>query len=162
MEKQAIKSFQDLEVYQRSYKCCLIVMTEIVTKLPEIEKYDLRDQLSRSSKAVPRLIAEGFAKKHQKAGFQKYLDDAMAEANETLVGLCQCRDLYQKYLNTELCSQLISDYDITGKQLYRLRIAWSKFSINPREEKMQAETKYRVDQRPTPIQAALTNNPDHP
>jgi hypothetical protein len=26
-----------------------------------------------------RLIAEGYAKRHQKAGFQKYLDDALAE-----------------------------------------------------------------------------------
>jgi len=44
----------------------------ILPKLPQSEKFDLRDQLSRSSKAPPRLIAEGFAKKHQKAGFQKY------------------------------------------------------------------------------------------
>jgi hypothetical protein len=31
-------------------------------------------------------------KKHQKAGYQRYLTDAMAESNETQVGLCQCRD----------------------------------------------------------------------
>src|SRR6187455_2816150 len=106
MEKPKIKSYKDLEVYQRSYNASLQVMKEIVPKLPEIEKYDLKNQLSRSSKAIPRLIAEGFAKKHQKAGFQKYLDDAMSESNETLVGLCQCRDLYSKFVSTEICTQL--------------------------------------------------------
>ena len=67
-------------------------MKEIVPRLPDSEKFDLKDQLSRSSKAIPRLIAEGFAKKHQKAGFQKYLDDAMAESNETQVSVCQSKD----------------------------------------------------------------------
>lgn len=128
MEKKKITSYKDLEVYDRSYKACLIVMQEIIPKLPDSEKYDLKDQLSRSSKAVPRLIAEGFAKKHQKAGFQKYLDDAMAESNETQVGICQSKDLYSKFVDTSICDQLIAEYDITGKQLYRLREAWSKFS----------------------------------
>lgn len=106
-------------------------MTKIVPKLPDSEKYDLKDQLSRSSKAVPRLIAEGYAKKHQKAGFQKYIDDAMAEANETQVGLCQCRDIYPKYIDINLCKDLIKEYEIIGKQLYRLKEAWNKFSKKP-------------------------------
>jgi four helix bundle protein len=82
-----IKSFRDLEVYQNSYQAMLVVMKEILPELPENEKYDLRDQLSRSCKAVPRLIAEGYGKRHQRAGFQKYIDDAMAECNEMVVSL---------------------------------------------------------------------------
>lgn len=89
-QNNKITSYRDLNVYQRSYAACILVMTQTIPKLPESERHDLKDQLSRSSKAVPRLIAEGFAKKHQRAGFQKYIDDAMAEANETQVGLCQC------------------------------------------------------------------------
>lgn len=128
MEKKKITSYRDLEVYERSYRACIIVMQQIIPKLPDTEKYDLKDQLSRSSKAIPRLIAEGYAKKHQKAGFQKYLDDAMAESNETQVGICQSKDLYPNFVDISICDQLIAEYDITGKQLYRLREAWSKFS----------------------------------
>ncbi len=87
--KKKIKSFRDLDVYQRTYKAAIEVMTKIIPKLPDSEKYDLKDQLSRSCKAIPRLIAEGYAKRHQKHGFQKYLDDAMAECNETVVSLSQ-------------------------------------------------------------------------
>ena len=126
MEKK-ITSFRDLDVYQGTYASMLKVMKEIVPKLPEREKYDLKDQLSRSSKSIPRLIAEGYAKKHQKAGFQKYIDDAMAECNETVVSLCQSRDIYPENVDIDLCEELIDAYDKAGRQLYKLGQAWNTF-----------------------------------
>ena len=125
--KKKIVSFKDLDVYQRTYKASSLVMTEIVPKLPDSEKYDLKDQLSRSCKAIPRLIAEGYAKRHQRQGFQKYLDDAMGECNETIVSLSQCNDFYGKYIDKKLCELLVKDYDISGRQLYRLAESWSSF-----------------------------------
>lgn len=121
-DKKPIKSFKDLDVYQNSYKAMLIVHKEILPKLPAHEKFDLKDQLSRSTKAIPRLIAEGYGKRHQKAGFQKYLDDAMGESNETIVGLEQCNDIYN--IDTR---ELAKIYDVIGRQLYRLREAWNNF-----------------------------------
>ena len=82
-----ITSFKDLIVYQATYDAMLKVMKNLIPFLPESEKYDLKNQISRSCKAIPRLIAEGYAKRHQKAGFQKYLDDAMGECNETIVSI---------------------------------------------------------------------------
>ncbi len=131
MEKEKIASYKDLKVYQRAYNACLIVMKEIVPKLPASEKYDLGSQLSRSSKAIPRLIAEGYAKKHQIRGFQKYLDDALSESNETQVGLSQCRDIYAKVVDPVLCESLEKEYDIISKQVYRLRQAWCGFTDEP-------------------------------
>ena len=123
-----IKSYNDLEVYQRSYKLSVIMCTKVIIKLPRSEKFGLIDQLNRSSKAVPRLIAEGFGKKHQKRGFQKYLDDAIAENNETIVGLCQIRDIYFNEINPKSIQRLVDEYEITGKQLYKLKQSWNKFS----------------------------------
>ena len=127
-----ITSYKDLNVYQRSYKASIIVCRDIVPKLPKEERYDLADQLRRSSKAVPRLIAEGYAKKHQNKGFQKYLDDAMSEANESSVSLCHTRDLYSNYADHTLTQKMIDEYDIIGKQLYRLRESWSNFKNKPK------------------------------
>lgn len=128
VDKKQIRSFRDLTVYQDSYSAMLIVMKEIIPKLPDSEKYDLKDQLSRSCKAIPRLIAEGYGKRHQKAGFQKYLDDTIAECNETIVSLEQCRDIYK--INPVLISDLVKKYDIIGRQVYKLREAWNNFSKN--------------------------------
>ncbi len=117
MEKQKILSYEDLDVYKRAYACCIRVMKEVVPNLPVAERYDLKDQLSRSCKAIPRLIAEGFAKKYQRAGFQKYLTDALGESNETAVSLTQCKDLYPLEVNTEITIELIQEYAVIGKQL---------------------------------------------
>ncbi len=127
-DKNPIKSFHDLDVYQGTYKAMLAVFTHILPKLPKEEEYDLKNQLRRSSKAIPRLIAEGHSKRHQRKGFQKYLDDAMAESNETIVSLSQARDLYARYVDVNVCNELIDSYDKASRQLYNLSLAWTKFS----------------------------------
>jgi four helix bundle protein len=131
-KEKPITSFRDLQVYQNSYSACIEVMTKIIPSLPESEKFDLKKQLSSSVKAIPRLIAEGYAKRHQKYGFQKYLDDAMAECNETIVGMEMCRDIFGNHIDKKLCQELVNIYDVCGRQLYKLREAWGKF---PKEMK---------------------------
>ena len=123
-----ITSYRDLDVYQRAYKASIIVCLKIVPRLPREEKHDLSSQLRRSSKAVPRLIAEGYAKKHQRKGFQKYIDDAMAETNETVVSLSHVRDLYFKEIEQVSIEKMIKEYNIIGKQLYNLEKSWENFS----------------------------------
>ena len=118
----------------------LIIFKQILPHLPKEEQYDLKDQLRRSSKAIPRLIGEGYAKRHQAKGFQKYLDDAMAEANETKISLTQSKDLYSTYINCKLCEELIDSYDKIGRQLYKLALSWDNF--NNRNRKTKTETGY--------------------
>lgn len=133
-----IKSFRDLEVYRNTYRASVSVMTKIVPLLPDSERYDLKDQLSCSSKAIPRLIAEGYAKKHQRAGFQKYIDDAMAECNETIVSLEHVRDIYK--IQQELCAELIDLYDKSARQLFRLAEAWDSFKSRSRKTTSHDDT----------------------
>ena len=59
------------------------------------------------SKAIPTLIAEGYAKKYQQRGFQKYLQDAMAESNEMIVHLSFTKDM--KHPEQSLCDKLNND-----------------------------------------------------
>ena len=125
--KSAIKSFTDLEVYQNSYTASIEVITKVVPKLPKEEQYDLANQLRRSAKAIPRLIAEGYSKKHQNKGFQKYLDDAMAESNEMIVSLSHVRDLYSTYVDPKLYEKLIDLYDKSSRQMYNLATKWRNF-----------------------------------
>jgi four helix bundle protein len=125
--KSPIRSFIDLEIYQNSYKGSIEVITKIVPKLPREEQYDLANQMRRSAKAIPRLIAEGYSKKHQNKGFQKYLDDAMAESNEMIVCLSHVRDLYSKFVDPNLCDRLIDLYDKSSRQIYNLAKKWKDF-----------------------------------
>ena len=92
--------------------------------LSKEEREDLADQLRRVSKAVPRLIAEGYVKRHQRRGFQKYLHDALAERNEMIVSLSHARDLYSSHVDPVLCNKLIDIYDKTSRQFYLLAKKW--------------------------------------
>ena len=132
--KRPIGNFEDLNVYQNSYQASIEIMTKIIPKLPIIEKNDLKDQMSRSCKAIPRLIAEGYAKKHQKKGFQKYLDDANGESNEMIVCLHHSKDLYFDDLEFKLCIRLIDTYDKISRQLYKLSQAWYDFKRSTSSE----------------------------
>jgi four helix bundle protein len=127
-EQVKIRGFRDLDVYNGTYSASIQVFRSVLPKLPASERYDLRDQLFRAAKAVPRLIAEGYAKKHQKMGFQKYLDDAMAECNELIVSLSQCQDIYSID-----CNALLDTYDKSAKQLYKLSLAWTRYKRKPLE-----------------------------
>lgn len=123
--KKKIARFRDLEIYQKSYDAAIIVIKQIVQKLPHEEKFDLADQLRRSVKAIPRLIAEGYSKKHQPEGFQRYLDDALGESNETIVSLSQVRDIYG--IEKDLYNKMIDEYKIISRQIYRLTLVWTSF-----------------------------------
>jgi four helix bundle protein len=127
LDKKPIRSFKDLEIYQNSYSASITVMRLVVPYLPRIEEYDLKSQISRSCKAIPRLIAEGYAKRHQLRGFQKYLDDSMAESNEMIVNLNHCKDLYSESVDSKICNELIDIYDKTGRQIYKLSMSWKNF-----------------------------------
>lgn len=149
-EPARIRSFRDLEVYQNAYRGMLLVHREIVPKLPREEDYDLKDQLRRATKAVPRLIAEGHSKRHQKKGFQKYMDDATAESNETIVSLEQAHDLYPDHVDTNLCVELVDLYDKISRQLHNLAVAWEGFGRRSRATGADQTPSRRSPQRTLP------------
>ncbi|HBU06568.1 MAG TPA: four helix bundle protein [Candidatus Magasanikbacteria bacterium] len=130
-KSKVISGFRDLDVYQRSYRVMKITMDEVVKKLPIEEKYNLSSQCRRACQAVPRLIAEGYAKRHQVRGFHKYIDDAMAESNEMMVSIEQVKDLYPEYVDIIICKRLILTYEVISKQLYRLAQSWNNVSGIP-------------------------------
>ena len=127
MEKKQIKSFQDLIIYQNLYRAMKIVLTEILPHLPKEEKYDLVDQMRRSCKAAPALLAEGFAKRYQKVNWLRYLNDTIGESNEMIHHLSVCIDVYSQYVNIDLCKKVINLYDISCRQLTNLKKSWINF-----------------------------------
>ncbi len=123
--KDKARSFQDLDVYKRLYQAMILVMTKVLPKLPKEERFDMVDQMRRASKAPLAIIAEGYAKKNYKKDWQRYINDAIGECNEMITHLSCCRDLYTDYTNSKLIDELIKEYDVGGKQLYRLGESWS-------------------------------------
>jgi len=57
-----LKSFKELNVWQKSYKLCLKVY-KMSSTFPKDERYGLTAQIRRSSVSIPSNIAEGYGRK---------------------------------------------------------------------------------------------------
>ena len=119
-----IKSFLDLDVYKESFQLALEI-EQIIKAFPKSEQFLLSDQMKRASRAIPALIAEGYAKRETPAVFKKFLIDAVGEANEMINHLAYSKAL--KYLPDEKADNLIERYHVVGKKLTRLNQNWRKF-----------------------------------
>ena len=116
-----IRSYHDLEVYQRSYDIALKMYQE-VKKLPVEERYGLISQIKRASLSIPLNVAEGYGKKASTAEFKRFLQMSMGSCNEMTVLISFCKDL--GYFEEEKCRQLTIAYDEIGKMLNVLITKW--------------------------------------
>ncbi len=60
---RTVRTFEDLEVWQKSKRLALQVY-EITTAFPKDEMYGIISQIKRAALSVPANIAEGFGRYH--------------------------------------------------------------------------------------------------
>ena len=115
---EKILTYHDLEVYRVGYKLALEVhkLTQI---LPKEERFELGSQLRRAAISIPANIAEGYGRKKSAAEFKHFLRNALGSSNEICVLLNLCKDL-----GYEVQNELIDQYNILGKQIYKLIENW--------------------------------------
>lgn len=112
-----IRSVKDLSVYQNSKKLFADVVA-LTKEIPKDGSY-LSNQLARAANSIHANIAEGFGR--SKAEFCNYLTRALGSANEVVSHLDDIE--IARYART---TDLQKQYDILGKQIYRLRERWKK------------------------------------
>lgn len=99
------KGFRDLIGYQKAFDLAMEIFNT-TKKLPPEEKYELTDQIRRSSRSVCRAIGEGYRKRQYPRHFSSKMSDADSENTETQVSLdfiLECgyitKEEYQDLLN---------------------------------------------------------------
>ena len=82
-------SWRDLTVYKKAFALVMVPTgwDEITKKFPSEKKYELIDQLRRSSRSVCRAIGEGYRKRQYPKHFSSKMSDADMENTETQVSL---------------------------------------------------------------------------
>ena len=117
-----IKSFEDLEVFQRSYKISLEIH-RLSLKFPANEQYGLGEQIRCASKSICANIAEGFAKqRYSKKEFKRYIMIAAGSSDEMRVWLRYCLDL--EYIKEATWKQWRDEYKEISKMLNGLSRSW--------------------------------------
>jgi four helix bundle protein len=119
--RKFIRRYDDLDVFQRSMSM-LKPIHRAVMSFPDYEKFDLSNQMRRASKSIPANIAEGYGKRRSAKEFQSFLSHALGSATEMEVHLKIAREL--EYISDQAYASLQGEYEIIGKQLYRLMQHW--------------------------------------
>lgn len=120
-----IKSFRDLEVYKEAIQLAIEIEI-LIRSFPRSEQFLLVDQARRASRAIAPIIAEGYAKRGSLKTFQKYLNDALGEANEMMSHL-EIADRLGYIKKKDYGKNLIERYDILGKKISNLKNNWQNF-----------------------------------
>jgi len=113
-----IRSFEDLVVYQKGYELVL-KSYQLTATFPMSERYELGHQIRKAAVSIPANIAEGYGRKDSKKEFRHFLRNALGSANEMMVLLKLSKDL--GYMADD---SLIAEYDVLGKQLFKLIARW--------------------------------------
>ncbi len=119
----AIKSYRDLEAYQRAKKLIPLIY-QLVGTFPADEKFDLCDQMRRACKSVVTNIVEGYGHKDTPVKAKAFWRTSMASANEMVEHLEQSVAL--RYATVESTKPLINEYTTVAKQLNKLIQNWRK------------------------------------
>ena len=93
----------------------------MTTLYPKDELYGITSQLRRAAVSVPLNIAEGYGRK-SKDDFKRFLRISLGSTNETETLLLLSKDL--GYIESEKCEELIKQYNILGKKIYKLIENW--------------------------------------
>jgi len=118
-----IKSFEDLEVFQRAYTLSLEIHT-LSFEFPQREQYGLGEQIRRASKSICANIAEGFAKqRYSTREFNRYLMIAIGSSDEMRVWIRYCLDL--EYIEEETWKHWRDEYKEISKMLSGLSRSWT-------------------------------------
>ncbi len=107
-------SFRDLTVYKKAFAFAMRIF-EITKKFPHEEKFELTDQIRRSSRSVCRAIGEGYRKRQYPRHFSAKISDADMENTETQVSLdfAECC----KFISAEEYKELIIESEEVGRML---------------------------------------------
>ncbi len=108
------RGFRDLIVYKVSFKTAVEIF-DLSKTFPREERYDLVDQIRRSSRSVPANIAEAWYKRRYEKAFVNKLTDAAGEAGETEVWLDF--SLCHEYIPNTKYEYFIGKYSEIGKML---------------------------------------------
>jgi four helix bundle protein len=115
--KANIKSFEDLEVYQKLCELHLEIC-KLTLSFPRFELYELGSQIRRSSNSISANIAEGWNNRHINI-YLEGINRSLGELQETKHHLYMA--FRKDYLNETVYNEFLDKYNECGKMLKGLQ-----------------------------------------
>jgi len=124
-----VRNYRELDVYKNSMNLTMKVFA-LTKKWPLEERFNLIDQIRRSSRSVCTNLAEAWRKRRYKAAFVAKFSDSETEAAETEVHAeiaMRCG-----YLDEKTFYEICQGYERVMGQIVRMADQPDKWLIKPR------------------------------
>lgn len=132
--KKAVKSFRDLEIYQKTIECSVLITKDVMPNL-ERHKYSYAEKLMDSAMSVPLLVAEAHSIRFADFALGVgYLEKAMATCNKMIVYLEHAKGLFGSKFDMGLVDDIIKRYAESRMKMFRLEKSWKKFRTDYRDK----------------------------
>lgn len=122
-----MRTFRDLEVYQKTVECSVIISKNIIPKLVRL-KYPYAERAGECALAVPLLVAEAHSLRFADFALGVgYLEKAMSATNKMVVYLEHAKGLYGSKLDVDLIEDIANRYADVRTKMFRLEKSWKKY-----------------------------------
>lgn len=124
--RRPIRSFRDLEVYQRTAKASVEIMKSLLPLLTE-QNCPVKEKLVDCCLEVPRLIGKSHSKRFDDPPASLVLlEEVMSLCNDAVVYLEQIRDIYVEDVNKVILDEIIKEYFYSRRKIFNLYKAWKR------------------------------------
>ena len=132
--KKPVRTFRDLEVYQKTVECAVLISKDVIPQLLK-HKYSYTERLGDCALAVPLQIAEAHSVRFADFALGVgYLEKAMSGSNKMVVYLEHAKGLYGSKLDIELIDDLTGRYADARIKMFRLEKSWKRFRSEYQDE----------------------------
>lgn len=133
--KKPVRSFRDLEVYQKTLECSVLIDKDILPALKKVEDSKV-EELSKNAMAIPLYISEGHSLRFADFALALgYIEKALSGCNRMSVYLDHIKGLYGDKVKVDLIEDLINRYTLVRGKIFRLEQSWKKFMAQDKENK---------------------------
>jgi len=126
-KKKYIRSFRDLEVYQKTEKASVDVIKKVLFLLKETQT-PLKEKIVEVSLSIPYKIALAHSKRFDnKEEAIMLIEEAKNDCAGLIVYLEQIRDIYIDESDRVILNEIIKQYSFSRRKIVNLLRAWKRY-----------------------------------
>ena len=139
--RKPVRSFRDLEIYQKTLECSVLIMKDLIPVLQKL-KYPFEENMINCSMSVPLFIGESHSIRFISFGEGvALLEKSMAGCNKMIIYLEHMKGIYGSKIDGDLIDDLIGRYATSRIKSFHLEKSWRRFKagelsgeIKPKKE----------------------------
>ena len=125
--RKPVKTFRDLDIYQKTMECAVIVVKNIRPKLVTL-KYPFIEGVTDCAMSVPLFIGEAHSIRFGNFTLgMSLIEKAMSGCNKMIIYLEHIKGMYGAKMDADVLDEIIARYAESRTKTFHLELSWKKW-----------------------------------